>query len=69
MSFNKIVITIIVIIGIAGLIFISPLLGILLELGDYTWFLVFAVGIPLVCGVILYLILRVIAKVFGLASG
>ena len=67
MSFNKIAIIIIVVIGVAGLTFISPLLGTLFELGDYTWFLIFGVVTPLVCGIILYFILLGIAKVFGLA--
>ncbi len=67
MSFNTISVLIIVVLGIAGLTFISPLLGTLLELGDYTWFLIFGVAIPLVVGVILYAILRGIGWITGLA--
>ncbi len=67
MSFNTISIVIIVVLGIAGLIFISPLLGTLLELGDYTWLLVFGVVIPLAVAVILYALLRVIGRITGLA--
>ena len=68
MSFNKIAIIIIVVIGVAGLTFISPLLGTLLELGQYNWFLLFAVVTPLVCGVVLYFILWLVGKVFGMAK-
>ena len=68
MSFNKIAIIIIVVIGVAGLTFISPLLGTLLELGQYNWFLLFAVVMPLVCGVVLYFILWLVGKVCGLAK-
>ncbi len=67
MSFNTISVVIIVVLGIAGLAFISPLLGTLLDLGDYTWFIIFGVVTPLVVGIILYAILRGIGRITGLA--
>ena len=55
---GKTAIIISLIVGLAAAIFVSPLLGTLLEMGDFFWFFIFGILMPLAVALIFYLILR-----------
>lgn len=66
---GKVAIIISLLVGLATVIFESPLLGTLLELGDYGWFFVFGIVLPLAVALIVYLILQAIGWGVSLIRG
>ena len=55
-------------VGVAMAIFISPTWTKLLELGQYGYFFIFLIVVPLLCAILFYIILRVLGWGVSLLS-